>query len=145
LYTHVLVAGPAAPAVPSDTLTAACHSSDPGIACRLVWDVTHSTGAAMWQEPSWREVILEKPEVWGVQTLYTDAVLLRIVARTAPLRQWEVQRELTERLKNSLDATDLGDSAAGASGPDGNGSLAPAPGAPTAETAGKAGHRGHVT
>jgi moderate conductance mechanosensitive channel len=46
LYTHVLVAGPAAPAVPSDTLTAACHSSDPGIACRLVWDVTHSTSAA---------------------------------------------------------------------------------------------------
>jgi len=49
-------------------------------------------------------VILEKPEVWGVQTLYTDAVLLRVVARTVPLRQWEVQRELTERLKNSLDA-----------------------------------------
>jgi hypothetical protein len=31
-------------------------------------------------------------------------VLLRVVARTVPLRQWEVQRELTERLKNSLDA-----------------------------------------
>jgi moderate conductance mechanosensitive channel len=49
--------------------------------------------------------------VWGVQTLYTDAVLLRVVARTEPLRQWEVQRELTERLKNSLDETgvDSGD------------------------------------
>ena len=46
MSTHVLVAGPAAPAATPDTLTAACHSSDPGIACRLVWDVTHSTSAA---------------------------------------------------------------------------------------------------
>ena len=83
--------------------------------------------------------------MWGIQTLYTDAVLLRVVARTVPLRQWEVQRELTERLKNSLDATDLGDNAEGAAGPDGAGSLASAPGAPTAETAGKASHPGHVT
>jgi moderate conductance mechanosensitive channel len=55
------------------------------------------TATAMWQEPAWQKVILEEPEVWGVQTLYTDAVLLRVVARTEPLRQWEVQRELTER------------------------------------------------
>ena len=82
-----------------------------------VRQVMARTATAMWQEPSWRGVILEQPEVWGVQTLYTDAVLLRVVARTAPLRQWEVQRELTERLKNTLDATDLGDSAEGAAGP----------------------------
>ena len=110
-----------------------------------VRQVMARTATAMWQEPSWRGVILEQPEVWGVQTLYTDAVLLRVVARTVPLRQWEVQRELTERLKNSLDATDLGDNAEGAAGPDGAGSLASAPGAPTAETAGKASHPGHVT
>ena len=110
-----------------------------------VRQVMARTATAMWQEPSWRGVILEKPEVWGIQTLYTDAVLLRVVARTVPLRQWEVQRELTERLKNSLDATDLGDNAEGAAGPDGAGSLASAPGAPTAETAGKASHPGHVT
>jgi moderate conductance mechanosensitive channel len=65
------------------------------------------TATAMWQEPEWHEIILEEPEVWGVQTLYTDAVLLRVVARTVPLRQWEVQRELTERLKTALDATGL--------------------------------------
>jgi moderate conductance mechanosensitive channel len=69
-----------------------------------VRQVMARTASAMWQEPSWQKIILEEPEVWGVQTLYTDAVLLRVVARTEPLRQWEVQRELTERLKNSLDA-----------------------------------------
>jgi moderate conductance mechanosensitive channel len=70
------------------------------------------TATAMWQEPAWNEIILEEPEVWGVQTLYTDAVLLRVVARTVPLRQWEVQRELTERLKTALDATGLGEEGA---------------------------------
>jgi moderate conductance mechanosensitive channel len=74
-----------------------------------VRQVMAQTATAMWQEPAWHEIILEEPEVWGVQTLYTDAVLLRVVARTVPLRQWEVQRELTERLKTALDATGLAD------------------------------------
>jgi small conductance mechanosensitive channel len=29
---------------------------------------------------------------------------MRVTARTVPLRQWEVQRELTERLKLALDS-----------------------------------------
>jgi small conductance mechanosensitive channel len=115
------------------------------------------TATAMWQEPAWQKIILEEPEVWGVQTLYTDAVLLRVVARTEPLRQWEVQRELTERLKNSLDATGLaagpgngtGNGAGPGNGagavPAGVGSPASAPGAPTAGAADEASHRGHVT
>jgi small-conductance mechanosensitive channel len=40
-----------------------------------------------------------------VQSLSSEAVLMRVTARTVPLRQWEVQRELTERLKIALDAT----------------------------------------
>jgi moderate conductance mechanosensitive channel len=74
-----------------------------------VRQVMAQTASAMWQDPAWNEIILEEPEVWGVQTLYTDAVLLRVVARTVPLRQWEVQRELTERLKTALDASGLAD------------------------------------
>jgi len=76
------------------------------------------TAAALWQEPAWHEIILEEPEVWGVQTLYTDAVLLRVVARTVPLRQWEVQRELTERLKTALDAAGVADGSGIVSGGD---------------------------
>jgi small conductance mechanosensitive channel len=47
----------------------------------------------------WREVITAQPEVWGVQEVTADSVLVRVIARTAPLRQWEVGRELRERLK----------------------------------------------
>lgn len=58
----------------------------------------------MWQEPAWREAILEEPELWGVQNLSKDAITLRVAARTVPLRQFEVERELRERLKVALSA-----------------------------------------
>lgn len=74
--------------------------------------VDHAAGAAralmdriataMWREPGWHDVILEQPEVWGIQELTADSMLMRVSARTAPLRQWEVARELRQRLKESL-------------------------------------------
>ncbi len=60
------------------------------------------TADQMWQEPHWHDVIMEEPEVWGVESVSSDAIVMRLVARTLPLRQWEVARELRERLKNAL-------------------------------------------
>ena len=57
---------------------------------------------AMWHDDAWSNVILERPEVWGVQQVTSEAVLMRVIARTAPLRQWEVGRELRERLMVAL-------------------------------------------
>ena len=53
----------------------------------------------MWNEPTWRAVMLEAPEVWGAQEISSDEVTMRIVAKTAPLRQWEVEREMRARVK----------------------------------------------
>jgi small-conductance mechanosensitive channel len=58
---------------------------------------------SLWRERGWRKVILEKPEVWGAQELSSSEVTMRIVAKTAPLRQWEVARELRARVKAALD------------------------------------------
>jgi small-conductance mechanosensitive channel len=58
----------------------------------------------LWDDPVWRVVLLEPPEVWGVQEISSDEVTMRIVAKTAPLRQWEVERELRARVKAALDA-----------------------------------------
>ena len=60
------------------------------------------TADEMWQEQRWHDVIMEEPEVWGVESVSSDAIVMRLVARTLPLRQWEVARELRERLKNAL-------------------------------------------
>jgi moderate conductance mechanosensitive channel len=99
-----------------------------------------STAVAMWQDPAWQNVILERPEVWGVQEVTSDSVLMRVIARTAPLRQWEVGRELRERLKTAIAA--VSGVAAGSlpgSAPAGQGQPAggePAPAEPDEDSAG---------
>jgi hypothetical protein len=60
----------------------------------------------LWQEPGWREVILDRPEVWGVQDITADTVVIRVAARTSPQGKLEVARELRERLKDALDTSD---------------------------------------
>ncbi|HJY55630.1 MAG TPA: mechanosensitive ion channel family protein, partial [Streptosporangiaceae bacterium] len=59
---------------------------------------------SMFRERGWRKLMLEKPEVWGAQELSSKEVTMRIVAKTAPMRQWEVARELRARVKAALDA-----------------------------------------
>jgi small-conductance mechanosensitive channel len=58
---------------------------------------------SLFRERGWRKLILEKPEVWGAQELSSKEVTIRIVAKTAPMRQWEVARELRARVKAALD------------------------------------------
>ncbi len=62
-------------------------------------NVLQATGDAMWNEPTWRAVMLEAPEVWGAQEISSEQVVMRIVAKTAPLRQWEVEREMRARVE----------------------------------------------
>ena len=58
---------------------------------------------SLFRERGWRRLMLEKPEVWGAQELSSKEVIMRIVAKTAPMRQWEVARELRARVKATLD------------------------------------------
>jgi small-conductance mechanosensitive channel len=65
-------------------------------------NLLQETGDVMWSEPAWRAVLLEAPEVWGAQEISKDGVVMRMVAKTAPLRQWEVEREMRARVKAAL-------------------------------------------
>ncbi len=58
----------------------------------------------MWQEPAWRTVMLDRPQVWGVEDVTADTVMIRVTARTAPQGKLDVARTLRERLKDALDA-----------------------------------------
>jgi small-conductance mechanosensitive channel len=60
------------------------------------------TGEEMWNDPTWRAVMLEAPEVWGAQEISSSEVTMRMVVKTAPLRQWEVEREMRVRVKHAL-------------------------------------------
>ena len=59
--------------------------------------------ATMWRERRWRKLMLEKPEVWGVQAITDTQVTMRVAAKTLPLRQYEVGRELRERVVSAID------------------------------------------
>jgi small-conductance mechanosensitive channel len=50
----------------------------------------------LWEDPEHRAKILEEPEVWGVERLDPDRVVVRVVLKTAPLQQWEVARTMRE-------------------------------------------------
>jgi small conductance mechanosensitive channel len=76
-----------------------------------VREIMKEVALQLWGEPRWHDLILEEPEIWGVELVYRDAVVMRLVAKTLPLRQWEVARELRGRLKMALDLPD------GAAGP----------------------------
>jgi small-conductance mechanosensitive channel len=73
--------------------------------------VLSGTALSLWNEPAWRAVMLEEPEVWGAQEVSSSEVTMRIVVKTAPLRQWEVEREMRVRLKAALDAAGIGQTA----------------------------------
>ena len=65
-------------------------------------DLLARTGEEMWNEATWRAVMLEAPEVWGAQKITSSEVTMRMVVKTAPLRQWEVEREMRARVKHAL-------------------------------------------
>src|SRR5436190_10206115 len=48
-------------------------------------------------------MILEDPEVWGVERLGADGVSIRLVVKTTPSDQFKVARELRARLKTCFD------------------------------------------
>ncbi len=53
---------------------------------------------AFGNEAQWSSLLLEPPEVQGVHSMGADGVTIRIVAKTAPRKQWEVARELRARV-----------------------------------------------
>jgi small-conductance mechanosensitive channel len=66
---------------------------------RVLGEVAHD----LWEDEEFREVIIEEPEVTGVEDLTPDAITLRVMVKTAPLEQWAVGRELRQRIKARFD------------------------------------------
>lgn len=49
------------------------------------------------------KLVLEPPQVVGVEALADSQVTIRLLARTLPLKQWDVARELRRRIKVRFD------------------------------------------
>jgi small conductance mechanosensitive channel len=48
-------------------------------------------------------LITDAPEVWGIEQVEADHVLIRLAVKTVPLEQWKVARALRAQLKAALD------------------------------------------
>jgi small-conductance mechanosensitive channel len=60
----------------------------------LVNDVLHHVCEAAPLDPQLRDLLLDKPQLMGVESIELDTVNLRMVARTLPGKQFEVGRRL---------------------------------------------------
>jgi small-conductance mechanosensitive channel len=67
-------------------------------------EVLLETAQELREDDRFAGVIMDEPEVWGVEALTTDGVVMRVVVKTQPLQQWAVARELRRRIKGRLDA-----------------------------------------
>ena len=68
-----------------------------------VQQVLADVATGLWKDERFGKQILEEPEVWGVESLYPGAVVIRVALKTAPLEQWEVAREMRQRIKVRFD------------------------------------------
>ncbi len=65
------------------------------------------TAKALAKEQKWRSRIVEKPEVWGLESISGDALVIRLVVKTRPNAKDDVARELRMRVKNAMDELGL--------------------------------------
>ena len=65
------------------------------------------TGMALATDPKWRSRMLERPEIWGIESISAEAIVVRIVVKTRSAAKDDVARELRSRLKRALDEMDV--------------------------------------
>jgi len=73
----------------------------------LVQDKMLETAVAMSTEPKWRSRIMERPEIWGLESISAEALVIRLVVKTRTSAKDDVARDLRMRLKRALDELDV--------------------------------------
>jgi moderate conductance mechanosensitive channel len=61
-------------------------------------------GEGLWEDEEWQPLLIDKPEVPGIQEFSESSVDIRFMVKTLPLKQWDVARELRRRIKKRFDA-----------------------------------------
>ena len=71
-------------------------------------DVTHAAQVIkdvadeVSRDERWAGTILEEPDVWGVEGLAPGSLTIRLVVKTTPAEQWNLQRILRERIASAF-------------------------------------------
>jgi len=75
------------------------YSSD----VEAVQDELLRVATALASSRKWRAFILEKPEIWGLESITAEALVTRLVVKTRVSAQWDFARDLRLHLKKALD------------------------------------------
>lgn len=61
------------------------------------------TARAFRMRPEWKRKVLEDPEVWGIESISAEALVVRLVLKVRGGEQWAAKRALHADIKNTLD------------------------------------------
>ncbi|MDJ0730092.1 MAG: mechanosensitive ion channel family protein [Crocosphaera sp.] len=87
----------------ADLLIPIAYDADIDQALYIVKDVAQT----MAEDRQWRNYIVDKPEILGVDNFEERGLIIRVWIKTKPLKQWEVSREFRRRLKVEFDQQGL--------------------------------------
>ncbi|WP_425561546.1 mechanosensitive ion channel family protein [Microbacterium arabinogalactanolyticum] len=65
------------------------------------------TAQGLAKDPKWRTRIIERPEVWGLESVTGDALVVRVVVKTRANAMDDVAQELRARLRQALTEKDV--------------------------------------
>ncbi|MFD4366386.1 mechanosensitive ion channel family protein [Rhodococcus sp. NPDC058521] len=65
-------------------------------------DLLHRVGVEAMEDPHLKTLLLDEPSVMGVENLGVDEVVVRMVARTLPGKQFQVRRALRVRVASTM-------------------------------------------
>ena len=68
-----------------------------------VMEVIMEVARALRKDPEFGKFIIRDPELLGVDSFADSSIIVKILVKTAPLKQWTVKRELLRRIKNRFD------------------------------------------
>ncbi len=68
-----------------------------------VLEVLREVTDHLFEDLKYGELLLDRAEILGVDKFGDSAVVVKLMVKTRPLKQWEVKRELLRRIKNRFD------------------------------------------
>jgi len=69
-------------------------------ATALLKEVAHT----LWTDGHYAGIVIEEPEITGVEAVSASSATLRVLVKTAPMKQWSVARDLRQRIQTRLSA-----------------------------------------
>jgi small conductance mechanosensitive channel len=70
-------------------------------------EVMESVSDRLFHDPEWKDLILEQPEILGIDNIAHTGILIRLLIKTKPIQQWAVAREFRRRLKKAFDESNI--------------------------------------